>query len=104
MRGGAEHVDVGARAEDAGLQTLHDDDAHLGVLEAQALDGVGQLDVHAEVVRVELELVALAQRLVLLHVHRERGDRPLDLKLPVPVALRRGLEINLLVQTELPQS
>src|SRR3712207_3342354 len=71
-----------------------DDGAHLRVLEAQALDGVRKLDVHAEVVRVELELVALAQRLVLLHVHRERGDRPLDLKLPVPVTLRRGLEID----------
>ena len=37
------------------------------MLEAQPLDRVLQLDVHAEVVGVELELVALAQPLVLMH-------------------------------------
>ena len=95
VRRGAEHVDVRARAEDARLQAGDDDGAHLRVLEAQALHGVGQLDVHAEVVAVELQLVALAQRLVLLHVHRERGDGPVNRQLPVLVLVRRRLEINL---------
>ena len=37
---------------------LHDGDlADRGMLEAQPLDGVVQLDVHAEVVRVQLQLV-----------------------------------------------
>jgi hypothetical protein len=64
------------------------------VLEAQALDGVGQLDVHAEVVGVELELVAVGERGVLPHVHRERGDGPRNAQPPVVVTLRRSLEVN----------
>src|SRR5205085_365929 len=91
---GAEHVYVSARAEDARLKTLDYDDAYLRVLEAKALDCVGEFDVNAQVVRVELELVALAERRVLLHVHREGCDRAVGLKLPVPVTLRRGLEVN----------
>ena len=50
-----EHVDVGAGAEDAIAARGDDHGAHLGVLEAQALDRVGELDVDAEVVGVELE-------------------------------------------------
>ena len=42
--------------------------AHLGVLEAQPLDGVVQLDVDAQVVGVELELVAGHQAAVLVDV------------------------------------
>ena len=53
-----EHEDVGAGAEDALLAAGDDDAAHLGVLEAQPLDRVGELDVDAEVVGVELQLVA----------------------------------------------
>ena len=56
----AEHEDVGAGAEDALLQARDDDGVHLGVLEAQALDRVGELDVDAEVVGVELQLVVRA--------------------------------------------
>ena len=49
----AEHVDVGARTEHASACALRDDDRpHLRVLEANALQRVAQLDVHAQVVRV----------------------------------------------------
>ena len=40
------------------LRARDDDGAHLGMLEADALQRVGELDVDAEVVRVELERVA----------------------------------------------
>jgi hypothetical protein len=67
--------------------------AHLGVLEAHPLDGVGQLDVHAEIVGVELEQVfAAADRLFQLHVHRQGGDRPIEVELPVGVALGVGVQ------------
>jgi hypothetical protein len=49
------------------------------VLEADAVDGVVQLDVHAQVVAVELELVAGAQAAVLVEVGRQRGDGALEL-------------------------
>ena len=50
-------------------------DADLGMLEADALNRVGELDVDAEVVRVQLEPVVGRQAGVLLHVHR-RASRP----------------------------
>ena len=45
---------------DALLAAADDDRFHAGVLEAQALDRVRELDVDAEVVAVELELVERA--------------------------------------------
>jgi len=69
-------------------------DAHLRMLEAQPLDGVGQLDIDAEIVGVELELIALEQRALLVDVHQQRGDVAVDIEPPMPVALRVGLEID----------
>ena len=74
VRRAAQHHDVRAGAEDALLERRHDDRVHLGMLEPQPLDGVGELDVDAEVVGVELQLVVRRQAGVLAHVHRERGD------------------------------
>ena len=64
-----QHVDVGTGAEHAIATAADDDHAHLGMAKAQALHGVGQLDIDAQVVRVELELIARHQRLVLTHGH-----------------------------------
>src|SRR5699024_6517448 len=61
-------------------------------LEAHALDRVGELDVDAEVVGIELERVARAQAALLVHVHLESGDRAVDAELPVAVAVGGGLE------------
>jgi hypothetical protein len=62
------------------------------MLEAQALDGVRQLDVHAQVVAVELERVARPQGAVLLHVHDQACHRRVDLEPPVHVA--RGMRLE----------
>ena len=51
VRRAAQHEDVRAGAEDALLQAGDDDGAGFGMLEADALDGVGELDVDAEIVR-----------------------------------------------------
>ncbi len=91
--GRAEHVNVRAGAEDARTHARDDDGAHRRLLEAQPLDGVSQLDVHAEIIRVQLELVAVKQRRVFLHVHRQRGDAAVNLQLPVLVLRRRGRKI-----------
>ncbi len=90
----AQHPDVGARAEDPLLAGGEDDRADLGMLEAQALDGVVELDVHAQVVGVELELVAGHEAAVLLDVHGERGHRAVEGELPVPVPARVRPEID----------
>ena len=67
------------------------------MLEAQALHGIGQLDVHSQVIGVELQDVARMQGCVLLDVQDQAGGLPFDLQTPVPVALRVGLERNLLL-------
>ena len=82
-----EHVDVRARAEHTIERARHDDAAHLGVLEAQALDGVRELDVHPQVVAVQLEAVPRPERLVLLHRHHEAGEIAVHGEAPVPVAV-----------------
>ena len=64
------------------------------MLEAQPLQRVGELDIDAEIVGVELELIALEQRRVLVDVHQQRGDVAVDRKLPVAIARRIGGEID----------
>ena len=85
VRRAAQHEDVGAGAEDALLQAGDDDGVDLGMLEAQPLDRVGELDVDAEVVRVQLQPVVGRQPGVLLHVHRQRRDGAVERQLPVAV-------------------
>ncbi|MGY3353889.1 hypothetical protein ACVWZK_000552 [Bradyrhizobium sp. GM0.4] len=64
------------------------------MLEAQALDRVGKLDVDAEIVGIELEQIALEQAAILVDVHGQGGDVTVNRELPVPVAGRLGLEID----------
>jgi hypothetical protein len=65
------------------------------MLEAKALQNVGQLDVDAEIVGIEFELVVVrAQAGVFTHVHGECGDVTVDGELPVLVLLGRGLEVH----------
>ena len=64
------------------------------MLEAQPLHGVRELDVDAEIVGIELELVALEQAAILVDVHGQGRDVAIDRELPVPVARRIGLEID----------
>ena len=48
----AQHEDIRAGAENPLFEAGDHDDVHFGVLEAEPLDGVGQLDVDREIVRV----------------------------------------------------
>ena len=66
------------------------------MLEAQPLHGIGQLDVDAEVVGVQLELIALEQPGVLVDVHEQLGDLAVEFQLPVAIALGLGLKIDAL--------
>jgi hypothetical protein len=55
------------------------------MLEADAVDRVVQLDVDAQVVRIELELVARLDAAVLVDVQLQARDVALDRQLPVAV-------------------
>ena len=92
--GAGQHADVGAGAEHAVLAGLEHHHLHLRMLEAQPLHGVAELDVDAEVVGVELELIALEQAGGLVDVHDQLGHVAVELELPVAVARRLGLEVD----------
>ena len=64
------------------------------MLEAQPLDGVGELDIDAEIVGVELERVVAGDGALLVHVERERGDGPVDAEPPVAVVVRVRAEVD----------
>ena len=68
--------------------------ADLGMLEAQALHGIGQFDIDAEVVGIELQLVAGPEAAILVHVHGEVGDALFECELPVLVAAGLGAEVD----------
>jgi hypothetical protein len=65
-----QHVNVGAGGEYASLRARKHDRANLGMLEPNPLQGVVQLDVDAEVVRVELQSIAGPQTTGFVDVHR----------------------------------
>ena len=68
------------------------------MFKAQPLNRVGQLNVDAEIVRIEFKLVTVSQGLIFLHVHREPGNLRVDRQLPVFVVFGRSLKVNHLHQ------
>ena len=62
------------------------------MLEADALQRVGQLDVDGKVVGVELQPIVGREAAVFADVHRECGDGAVDGELPVLIAVGAGLE------------
>jgi hypothetical protein len=88
MRGFAEHEDVRTRTKDAIASASDDYRAHLRVFEPNPLNSVVKLNIDAQVIGIELELVAFAQPAVLIDFHRQRRKRrtlPVNLQRPVPV-------------------
>ena len=62
------------------------------MLEAQPLKRVGKLDVDAEIVGVELELVARHEPTVFVDVERQGRDRAFDIQPPMGVAIGMRIE------------
>ena len=76
------------------LAGAQDHDLHAGMLEAQPLHRVREFDVDAEIVGIQLELIALEQPAILVDIHGQRRDVAIDIELPMPVARRIGLKID----------
>ena len=89
-----QHADIGAGAEHAVLARAHQHHLDVGMLEAQPLHRVGELDIDAEIVGIQLELIAFEQAAVLVDIHGQCRDVAFDIQLPMPVARRIGLEID----------
>ena len=65
----AKHADIGAGAKDVRLVRAHDHGANLGMFEAQTLDRIVQLNIDAEIVGIQLELITGLQGRRLGHIH-----------------------------------
>ncbi len=89
-----EHADVGTGTKDPRLAGPQQHHPHLRVLEADALVGVGEFDVDAKVVGIELQLIAFEETALLVNVHRQGGDGAVDGELPVAIARGVGGEID----------
>src|SRR5439155_10522459 len=94
MAGQSKHEDIGTRAEDSILEARNHDGTHLRMLETDALDGVVELDVNAQVVRIELEFVALEDSAIFRDIHRQRRNRPGKAQTPMPVLRWRSAVID----------
>ena len=81
----AQHPDVGTGAEHAVLAGLQDHHLDRRMLEAQPLADIGQLDVDAQVIGVQLQFVTVEQPALLVHVHEEVGPLAVDLEPPVAI-------------------
>ena len=64
------------------------------MLKADAVDGIVQLNVHAQVIAVELEFVAGAQACVFIEVSSQCGHWALEAQFPMFVLAGVGLVIN----------
>ena len=71
--GKPQHKDIGARTKNAVFQTGDDNAFNFRVLEADALQSVMQLDVHAQVIGVEFEFVARTDTGVFVDIELEGG-------------------------------
>jgi hypothetical protein len=89
-----QHLDVRTGAEHLVERSGDDDSLHTGVLEPQTLQHIVQLDVDREVVRVQLQLVVVAQPAGGIDRHRERRHGTVDVEPPVAVPRRVGLEAD----------
>src|SRR5579875_1056963 len=64
------------------------------MLEAQPLHGIVKFDVHAEIVGIQLEFIAVEQPGVRIHIHDQRRYRPVAFDAPMPITARLGLEVD----------
>src|SRR5215831_8734263 len=87
-----QHVDIGARTEDALLAARDHDDPHFGMLEPDAVKGVVELDIDPEVIGVELQSVTRREPAFLLDVERQRRDRAIAREAPVAISIGFSVE------------
>ena len=65
------------------------------MFKADTVDGVIQLNINAQIVAVQLQLVTRTQTCVFINVYRQCGDSAIELEFPVSVLGGIGLIFNL---------
>ena len=89
-----QHLNVGAGAEHLVDSTGHDHRLDLRMLEAHALHDVVQLDVDAQVVGVELQLIVTSQTGTRRHSHGDGRDSTVEGSSPMAVGSRLRTEAD----------
>ena len=64
------------------------------MFEAQALDGVVQFNIDTEIIGIQLQLIARAETACRIDIEQQSGDRAVQCKPPMAVALRCGAKID----------
>ena len=95
MGGGTQHPNVGACAEHSDLAGSQDHGTDFGMLEPQALHGVVEFDVDADVVGIQLQFVVAELGRVLVHIHFQARDGALGGDRPMSVPVRVSPKIQL---------
>ncbi len=90
----AQHADVRPGAKNPILAGPQHHRLDFRVLEAQPLDGVVELDVDAEIVGIELQLIPFEQARRLIDIHDEFGNLTIKGEFPMAVARRVDLKVN----------
>ena len=94
VRGLGKRADIGAGAEHIVLARADHDAAHFGVLEAQPLHRIGQFDIDAEIVGIELQFGAGKEAAGRIDIEAQGRDLPLTGEAPMPVASGFGRKID----------
>jgi hypothetical protein len=89
-----EHINVRARRENAVFAADQHNSSDFGVFEPEPLDRIGKLDVDAQVVAVQFELVAGMKPGILTHVKGESRDSSIYRQVPVTVIRGSSFEAN----------
>ena len=95
MAANAQHENVGAGAKHFFFGAGHHHGTHFGVLKADAIDRIIELNVYAQVVTVQLELVAGTQTCVFINVNSECRHGTIERQFPMFVGRWVGLVFNL---------
>ena len=95
VRGLGKRADIGAGAEHVVLARADHHRANLRVLETQPLHRVGQFDIDAEIVGIELQFGAREQAAGGVDVERQRRDGAVAGEPPMPVAARLGRKFDM---------
>ena len=90
----AQHLDVGASAKDPVLGRSNDHRSDLRVLEPQTLHCVIKLDIHAQIIGIELEVVTGNEGLVFLDVQTQPRNPTVYAQPPVFVLAGAGGEVH----------
>ena len=81
----AQHPDVRARAEHLFLGRLHDDNFDFRMLKPHPLHDVGQLNIYAQIIGIEFQLIAVKQPALFVHIHDQVGNVTFIFNAPMPV-------------------